>query len=61
MWRLSQADHPIVTISRQHKGDMFTAEGMMNLFANILTIILAQTTFVGFQVLTAVVTKSSIF
>lgn len=28
LWRLSQADHPIVTISRQHKGDMFAAEGM---------------------------------
>jgi hypothetical protein len=27
LWRLSQADHPIVTISRQHKGDMFAAEG----------------------------------
>ncbi|KDR11419.1 hypothetical protein L798_13423 [Zootermopsis nevadensis] len=28
LWRLSQADHPIVTISRQYKGDMFTAEGL---------------------------------
>jgi len=27
LWRLSKADHPIVTISRQHKGDMFAAEG----------------------------------